>query len=442
LFEKLRTDAIVLTSANFSDEPLIIDNEKSVESFNGKVDGILLYNRAIYNRVDDSVCMVVNDKPRLIRRSRGFVPLSVNIMFPVEGILATGAELTNCFCLGKGHEAIMSQHIGDLKNMETYDFFTDSIERFKRLYRVKPKLIVHDLHPDYLSTRYALDQEIETMAVQHHHAHIGSCMAEHGLDEKVIGVAFDGTGYGIDGNIWGGEFLIADLKDFERAFHFEYVPMPGGDKVVEEPWRMAVAFLLNAYGSFEVIPRLPFMQKVKNEELRVILEMIEKGINSPLTSSVGRLFDAVSAMLNVCIYASYHAEAPMRLEDIINENEHGIYNYEINHELKIISFAQAIRQIVEEITKSIDPSIISTRFHNTIVQVIVDICEQVRKETGLNKVVLSGGSFQNRYLLYHAEKSLIQNGFNVYSNCSFPSNDGGIALGQLAIGGKRMSVRK
>ncbi len=248
LFEILKTPAIVLTSGNLSDEPIIIDNEMALKVLGPVTDAVLIYNREIYNRTDDSVLMVVNDTPRMLRRSRGYVPNPVRLGLNVNGILATGAELVNCFCLGKGNNAILSQHIGDLKNFETYAFYTEAIDHFQKIFRLRAELIAHDMHPDYLSTRYAIGTGIERTAIQHHHAHIASAMAEHGLDEKVIGVSFDGTGYGDDGNIWGSEFLICDLNDYTRFTHFEYMQMPGGDIVTSEPWRMAVSYLYSYLG--------------------------------------------------------------------------------------------------------------------------------------------------------------------------------------------------
>ncbi len=248
LFERLNIPAIVLTSGNLSDEPVIIDNHEAIEHLASVADAFLIYNREIYNRTDDSVMMFTGHQGRLIRRSRGFAPSPVNLAIEVDGIFAAGAELVNCFCLGKDRKAIMSQHIGDLKNLETLDFYTESLSRFQGLFRVKPSLVVCDLHPDYLSTRFAeeyaaMNGNLPLIRVQHHHAHLAACMAEHGLDEKVIGISMDGVGYGSDGNIWGFEVMLCDLQDFERKSHLEYVPQPGGDKATFEPWRMALAYL-------------------------------------------------------------------------------------------------------------------------------------------------------------------------------------------------------
>ncbi|MDP2722319.1 MAG: carbamoyltransferase HypF, partial [Bacteroidales bacterium] len=309
LFEHMKTDVMVLTSGNFSDEPILIDNEEAKEAFLNRTAAVISYNREIVNRTDDSVTFVVNRKPRLIRRSRGYTPSPININTNTEGIFAAGAELVNCFAIGKGQQAIVSQHIGDLKNMETLDFYKESIDRFNHLFRFKPSLAVADMHPDYLSTRYAEGLKIPITYVQHHHAHLASCMAEHGLTEKVIGVCLDGTGYGMDGNIWGGEFLYGDLIDFERFAHFEYIPQPGGDAVTKHPWRMMVSYLNHYFGNSFFKNNPDLLKGIEKSEVDLVLSMIENQINSPFTSSAGRLFDAVSALLGVCRHAAYHAEA-------------------------------------------------------------------------------------------------------------------------------------
>jgi len=431
LFEKLRTDAIVLTSGNISDEPIVIDDKTAREKLGKICDAVLSYNREIYNRTDDSVVFAVNDKPRLIRRSRGFVPGPFTFNFSVDGIIATGAELVNCFCVGKDHQAIMSQHIGDLKNMETLEFFSESLERFKKLFRVEPKVMVCDLHPDYLSTRYAKETGLKIIEVQHHHAHIASCMAEHGLDEKVIGVAMDGTGLGDDGNIWGAEFMVCDYENYQRKTHFEYIPMPGGDKATKESWRMGVSFLYKAYGQDFLKKDIPFVKQLDHEKTALLLQAIDKKINCPLSSSAGRLFDAVSAIINLCTHADFHAEAPMRLEAIIEPGVKEKYNYEVADD---ISFIKTIKEIVADLEKKIPIGIISAKFHNTIITVIIETAEKIRKESGINKICLSGGTFQNRYLLENVEKELNKLHFEVYSNEQVPSNDGGIALGQMVVG--------
>ncbi|MBI9037411.1 MAG: carbamoyltransferase HypF [Bacteroidales bacterium] len=434
LFEALRLPVIVLTSGNISDEPIIIDNQIAIEELLPVSDAIITYNRDIYNRTDDSLTVVFNNKERLLRRSRGFAPSPVNLNLNVDGILATGAELVNCFCLGKGKQAFLSQHIGDLKNMETLEYYSETIDKFQKLFRIKTSLVVCDLHPDYLSTKYANELNIKTIAVQHHHAHIASCMAEYGLDEKVIGVAFDGIGLGTDNKIWGGEFFICDLFDFERYSHFEYIPMPGGDKATKEPWRMAISYLYKYYGKSFLDLKLPFLENIEEDKIELIISAIEKKINCPETSSAGRLFDSIAALINLCLNSNFHAEAPMRLEAIIDKNCSDEYDLITNNE---ISVKEIIKGVVDDIINLKSQSEISTKFHNTIISIIFAQVLEISKKYKINKVVLSGGSFQNRYIIERIENLLIKNSFKVYAPCKIPANDGGIALGQLAIAAKR-----
>jgi hydrogenase maturation protein HypF len=434
LFEKLKLKVIVLTSGNISDEPILIENNRTIEQLNHLTDAIVVYNRDIYNRTDDSVAMVVNGRERLIRRSRGYVPAPVRLGLNVEGIFAAGAELVNCFCIGKGNLAIPSQHIGDLKNPETLDFYMESVGNFSRMFRFRPLMVAADMHPDYLSTRYAHELGLPLIEVQHHHAHIASCMAEHGLDEQVIGVALDGVGYGDDGRIWGGEFLICDLDTYQRYSHFDYIPMPGGDRATEEPWRMAVAYLYRTFGHGFIEMDIPFIHQLEQEVVEVVLEAIDRHINCPLTSSAGRLFDAVSALTGLCTHSAFHAEAPMRLEAAADKHTGSHYGFSTG---KTIRFEPMIEAIVNDIKNKISPAVISARFHNTLIESVVQTVSSAQADSGLKKVALSGGSFQNRYLLSRLEHSLQNNGFQVYINSLVPANDGGIALGQLAVAGKR-----
>jgi len=439
LFERLDIPAIILTSGNLSDEPVMIDNHDAIEHLGSIADAFLVYNREIYNRTDDSVMMFTGSHTRLIRRSRGFAPSPLNLAINADGIFAAGAELVNCFCLGKGRNAIMSQHTGDLKNLETLQFYTESLNRFKDLFRVKPSLAVCDLHPDYLSTRFteefvSRNGDIPLIRVQHHHAHLAACMAEHGLDEKIIGISMDGAGYGTDGHIWGFEVMLCDLLDFERKTHLEYVPQPGGDKANLEPWRMALAFLYQYISHDLERMQLPFMQSIAPEKIIIIKAVLENNINTPLTSSAGRLFDAVAAMTGICKFSSFHAEAPMRLENIMDLNETGHYDFPSG---VVIDPRALIQGIVKDLEMKVPVQRISARFHRSIVEVIVQIASRFRDETGINKVVLSGGTFQNRFVLSESEKRLQNINFQVFTHQLFPSNDGGIALGQLIIAAKR-----
>jgi hydrogenase maturation protein HypF len=437
LFKYLKTPVIVLTSGNLSDEPIMIDNDAAVNILGKISDAVLVYNRDIYNRTDDSVVMVVNDIPRMIRRSRGYVPNPVRLGLRTDGILAAGAELVNCYCLGKGNDAILSQHIGDLKNFETYSFYIESIAHFQKVFRFSPEWIAHDLHPDYLSTKYAVETGFKRIPVQHHHAHIASALAENGLDEKVIGVSFDGTGYGDDGHIWGGEFLVCDLTGYQRNTHFRYLPMPGGDLVTTEPWRMAVSYLYDTLGTEFLNFDLPFLRNIDSEKISIVVQMMEKKINTPLTSSCGRLFDAISALTGICPFSRFHAEAPMRLENEMIPNVDVSYPFIIN---EYVDFSETIRMIVDDIRNHKPAGFIAVKFHNTIISLTEEIVKKISTETGLSKVVLSGGSFQNRYLLRNLEIKLRYAGYQVYTQHRIPSNDGGIALGQIAIAAKRREV--
>lgn len=438
LFEKLKLEVIVLTSGNISDEPIIIDDKIARDELSGITEAILTYNRDIYNRTDDSVSFVVNQKSRLIRRSRGYTPTPIRLNLNVDGIFAAGAELVNCFCIGKANQAILSQHIGDLKNLETLEFYTETIDRFNKLFRVKPELVAYDLHPDYLSTKYAKKLNLPMLGVQHHHAHIAACMAEHKLDEKVLGIAMDGVGYGDDGNIWGGEFFICDLLNYERISYFDYVQMPGGDKASKQPWRMGLAYLYKTFGnSVGDYLELDFLQSIPSLEVDFILKMLEKNINTPLTSSTGRLFDAVSALLNICTHSSFHAEAPMRLEAAINKACKDFYSYNIS---KSISLDAMFKEILYDLNKGEKRGIMAAKFHNTIINIILAIAKKTRDEKAVNKVVLSGGSFQNRYLLEQVENLLSQNGFEVYSHLETSASDGSLALGQMVIAAKHREL--
>lgn len=438
LFEKLKLTAIVLTSGNISDEPIIIDNYEGLNKLGTKAKAVLTYNRNIHNRTDDSVAFVSNGKARLIRRSRSYAPSPIRLNLNVEGIFAAGAELVNCFCMGREKQAILSQHIGDLKNLETLDFYSESVSRFKKLFRVNPTLVAHDLHPDYLSTRYAKELNLPLVGIQHHHAHIASCMAEHQLDEKVIGIALDGVGYGDDGNIWGGEFLICDFSDYHRYTHFEYIKMPGGDSATKHPWRMALSYLYQYYGDAYSELQLEFLRNIPQHEIDLVHSMLQKDINCPLTSSTGRLFDAVAALTGICTEASFHAEAPMRLEAAIDNISAERYPYKIDSSIK---FESLFKGIIEDLQNGKSNDEIATKFHQTIINIIFATAKKMREVYKINKVVLSGGSFQNRYLLQHIENLLADNGFETYAHEKVPSNDGGLALGQLVIAAKKRELK-
>jgi hydrogenase maturation protein HypF len=430
LLQSLDTDALVMTSGNLHDEPIIIDDEKALETFGKCTAGVISYNRTIYNRVDDSVEAIVDNRKSLIRRARGYVPEPKMINDRnFEGIFAAGAEMTGTFAIGKGNEVILSQYFGDLKVYENYQFYQEAYDHFCKIFRFKPTIAVTDLHPDYFSTVFAHELNIPVVSVQHHHAHIASVMAENSIRDKVIGVAMDGTGLGPDNTIWGGEFLICSPDEYVRYAHFQPIPLPGGDKVIEEPWRTAVAYLYSFDNNFS---KLPFISGIGDEQINSVLLALQKNINCPLSSGAGRLFDAVAVLLGLGIKPSYHAELPSRLENLINPTlPYQPYSFQINN--KIINFSETFNQIIEDLLHHSDIQSISKRFHDTVVAIITKICEMARSELGINRVALSGGIFQNAYLLYATSKTLEENNFEVYSNHYVPANDAGIALGQMYI---------
>jgi hydrogenase maturation protein HypF len=434
LFDFLKTHALVLTSGNISDEPIIINDAAAEDKLACVTESFLTYDREIVNRADDSVLRVISGRQAIIRRSRGFVPEPVDLNFNAESILAVGPELKNTFCLGRGSQAILSQHIGDLKNPATLDCFCDALESLTKLFRFNPQILACDLHPDYLSTRFAEDlsekSKLKLFRIQHHHAHIASCMAENNLDGKVIGICFDGTGYGTDSNIWGGECFIAGLDDFIRFAHFDYIPMPGGDLAVKEPWRMAFSYIYKYMGdSFDYLS-IPVFRKAGPSKLTSLKEMITGGLNSPLSSGAGRLFDAVSSLTGLCMEANFEAEAPMRLESVADPGTVSWYPF---HAERTVVFSDMINAILDDIKNGINTTVISAKFHNSIARAAAELALQARKETGINTVVLSGGVFQNRFLTERIQLLLTRENFKLYTNNAVPANDGGISLGQLAV---------
>ena len=440
LFEAGNVSALVMTSGNFSQEPILISNRKVKEQFGPKVDGVVSYNREIYNRVDDSVIVVIRGKPMVLRRARGFTPMPIRAHLDLEGILGTGAELTGSFCMGKGHLALMSQYAGDLKNLPNYEFYQEIYERYCRLFRFTPRLVVSDLHPDYLSTRFAREltqtfPELKHISVQHHHAHIASAMLDCGLDGDVLGFSFDGSGYGSDGRMWGAEVMRASYEDFDRLFHFEYVNLPGGDKASQEPWRMGLSYLYKCFGEELYALNVPLTGHFSRKDMGNILNLLDKKINCPPVSSAGRLFDAVAAILGLNYYSSYQAEAPMLLESAIDHSENGSYPYE--REGEQLCFTSLIKGVVQDVHRGISVGRIAAKFHHTLVHLILEISMEYRARTGMERVVLAGGSFQNRFLCQQAMDRLEKEKFRVSVPGRIPPNDQGIAVGQLAIGAHR-----
>jgi len=443
LFEQLDPPALVMTSGNFSEEPILISNQEAREQFSKCVDGFISYKREIYNRVDDSVTSVIRDHPLVLRRARGYAPSPIRTGKDMEGILGTGAELTGSFCMGRGHLALMSPYTGDLKNLETYEFYRSTYERYCRLFRFTPELVVSDLHPDYLSTRFARNlveenPDIAHMSVQHHHAHIASGMLENNLEGEVLGFSFDGTGLGTDGHMWGAEVMRAGFADFERLCHFEYMPLPGGDKASNEPWRMGIAYLDHCFGDGMHELDVPLIKQFGRKEIGNISDLIHKEINAPLVSSAGRLFDAVAAITGLNYFATYQAEAPMLLESAIDSSEKGRYSYDIRDGQ--VSFIPLIRELVEDIHRGKAVSALAAKFHNTLVLLILELSMKIRTANGLDRVVLGGGTFQNRFLSEKIMDKLENEQFKVYLPRNIPVNDQGIAAGQLAIGAHRRKI--
>jgi len=432
---------LVMTSGNLSEEPIAKDNGEALVRLKGIADYFVLHNRDIYVRYDDSV-YIVDEVPRPVRRARGYAPYPILLSFKSEQVLACGAEEKNTFCLTKDEHAFLSQHIGDMENEETLEHFESTIELYKRLFRVEPRVIACDMHPEYLSTKYA--QQIGTeyglnlVLVQHHHAHIASCLAENKVTGPVIGVALDGTGYGSDGTIWGGEFLLADLSSFRRVGHLEYVPLPGGVAAIKKPYRMALSYLYTLLGNDLPLAGLP-LADLEPGEVEIVRKQLERGVNSPLTSSAGRLFDAVSALAGVRGEIGYEAQAAIELEmaapDKVGDFEGESYPFDIIEEqgVRVIRLAGLISAVARDVRTGVPVPIVSARFHHTVAQIITGMCRAIAEESGIKEVVLSGGVFQNRLLLKLATSALKREDFQVLTHHLVPCNDGGVSLGQAAV---------
>jgi len=429
--------ALVMTSGNISEEPIAIGNDEAVRRLQGIADFCLAHDRDIYLRSDDSVARVTNGKEVVLRRSRGYVPVPMVLDSDGPDVLAVGPELKNTVCVTRGRHAFLSQHVGDMKNVETYEFFEKTIAHMRGIMQVNPRIVAYDLHPLYMSSRWALEQEEyeKKISVQHHHAHVAAALAEHGLQGPVIGVTYDGTGYGTDGRIWGGEILAADCRDFERVAHLRYIPLPGGDAAVKETDRIALSYLLDTYGESFADLDVEFCRALDPARRRVFVQMIRAGVNAPLTSSMGRLFDAVSALLGVCKRVSYEGQAAMELEACAAEDCHETYKYVLDRQgaCWVMDVRPAVRQIVDDIRAGTPNGVISARFHNTILALTADTCCRVARERDLWRVALSGGCFQNEYLMTRLPALLEERGFRVLVHREVPPNDGGIALGQAAI---------
>jgi hydrogenase maturation protein HypF len=424
----------------------------------------LVHNRDIYSRYDDSVAMVERGTSQLLRRARSYAPYPIRLPFKTRQVLGCGAEDKNTFCLTKDNYAFVSQHIGDMENMETLEHFGNTISLYKRLFQIEPEIIACDLHPDYLATKYAQELGVAGMKlvpVQHHHAHIASCLADNGLEGPVIGVTFDGTGMGADGKIWGGEFLVADYRNSRRAGHLEYLPLPGGDAAIKRPYRTAIGYILTLLGEDALAAVIATLNQVKGKqsqlasigqvtevEIEVIKRQIERKINSPLTSSMGRLFDAMSALLGVRGEIDYEGQAAVELEmaayssviatsvsDEAISTAQESYPYRIveGEGIRIVRLKDLLSAVIEDLQQGVSRGRISVKFHNTVAGMINEMCRLIADETGITQVALSGGVFQNRLLLREAVGLLESSGFQVFAHRQVPCNDGGVSLGQAVI---------
>lgn len=436
---------LVMTSGNRSDEPIAYQDHEAFEQLGGIADYFLTHNRPIHMRCDDSVSRVVGTQPYPIRRSRGYAPIPLRLTERFDRhLLACGAEMKNTFCLTKEQHAFLSHHIGDLENYETLRSFREGVQHYCRLFDVVPELVAYDLHPEYLSTKYARELEeagLPAVGVQHHHAHIASCLAdnERPTGERVIGVALDGTGYGTDGTIWGGEFLEGSIQEgFARRAHLEYIPLPGGEAAIRQPWRTAVAQLITVYGEekAQALP-LSLVRQAGERNVRVIARLIERELNTPLTSSAGRLFDAVAALVGVpgSWRTTYEGQAAIELELAARGTGTGNYPFRLRpgHDGRVVETGQIITGVVEDLLCGGDAAEIAARFHRTVAEIVAATCDQIRTASGTGSVALSGGTFQNTLLLGQVIELLTEQGFLVYRHQRVPANDGGLALGQAVL---------
>jgi hydrogenase maturation protein HypF len=431
---------LVMTSGNRSDEPIAYEDDDALQRLGGIADLFLMHNRPIHVRCDDSVTRIVDAQELPLRRSRGYAPQPIRLPFDCpRPLLAVGGQFKGTFALGSGRHAFLSHHLGDLDHYDAYRAFEKDVALYEQLFAAKPAAIVHDLHPDYASTRYARQRAadgVECLPVQHHHAHIAACMAENGLVEPVIGVAFDGTGFGLDGAIWGGEFLIGDYRGFRRAAHLRYVGMAGGDQAIRQPWRMAAAHLLDAGEDLDLL-----RARVPSGMLRTVRTMLERQLHTPLTSSMGRLFDAVAALAGVRDQVSYEGQAAIELEWLATGlPPDGGYPFALaegatkdREQPLVVDTRPLIRAIAADARQGFPAARIARRFHATVVDMIGMVCACIRADTQLDAVVFSGGVFMNALLLHESSAHLTNAGFRVYRHRLTPPNDGGLSLGQLAV---------
>ena len=443
--------ALVMTSGNKSAEPICTTNEDAVQKLSSIADHFLLHNRHIVSGIDDSVVRVINNKMRIMRRARGYVPAPVSLSPALPTVLACGAELKNTFCLTRGKEAFLSQHIGDLKSNENLVFFEESVAHSQDILQTRPMLAACDLHPDYLSSRFAAKTGLPVQKVQHHHAHAVAVMAEHGLEQEVLAVILDGSGYGTDGTLWGGEFMAAGLSSFTRLGHFSRLMLPGGDKAAQQPWRMGLSALYDAFGVDHIQDAIPdSLAGIPAEKRRIMVEMMEAEFNSPLTSSCGRLFDAVAALLGLRLESDYEGQAAMELEaQALQAAQDGLSDpeWDLSFPVKItqeqdhlvLQSSPMITGLVDALSAGNDPALLAFTFHQWLIAAIRAMIGRLAGKFGKKKVVLAGGCMQNALLLKGLENGLAQDGFEVFSGEMVPVNDGGVSLGQAVIGGLQLN---
>ncbi len=450
---------LIMTSGNLSEEPIAQHNDEARHRLGHLADAFLMHNRDIYARYDDSVWFSPStsavrstaEAPQPIRRSRGYAPFPIRLPFQTKPVLAVGAELKNSFCLARDDFAFLSQHIGDMENLETLEHLETTVELYRHLFRVEPEWIAHDMHPDYFSTKFALSLPHDPgslVGIQHHEAHIASCLVDNGwpLDGgPVIGVAMDGTGYGLDGHIWGGEFLVGSYPGFRRAAHLEYLPMPGGDAAIRNPWRLALAYLYTLTGQLPTLHGSDARTGpgITTEEIQVVRQQVDRRLNTPLTSAAGRLFDAVAALAGVRQRVTYEAQAAIELEMLAatwqpaGQDPVASLPYPFDLQREAEGYVIGLRSLLEAIQADLETGAsqakVGWRFHLTMAELITATCQQISGETGLHTVALSGGCFQNRLLLGMSVPRLQQAGFTVLLHRHVPCNDGGISLGQAAL---------
>ena len=438
---------LIMTSGNLSEEPIAIENDEARLRLASLADAFLMHNRDIRTRCDDSVVRVIGGRENkssvyFLRRSRGYAPDPIQLPIAVPPILATGPELKNTFCLTRERYAFLSHHIGDMENYETLRSFEDGIGYFERLFRLQPEAIACDLHPDYLSSRYAMQRSqqnnLPIHRIQHHHAHIAACMADNGLDgsRPVIGLAFDGTGYGEDGAIWGGEFLVADYGRYTRPYHLAYFPLPGGDAAIKRPARTALALLWSLGMEWE--EHLAPVKDLCLEERQALRIQLERGLNTPLTSSLGRLFDAAAALTGIRQKVNYEAQAAMEFEAAVDPSESGVYRFDLQEGTVVAN--EMIRSLLGDIYSGVSVPVIAARFHNGLAELSLQVCLEIRRKAGINEVALSGGVWQNMALLERVTRNLRNGGFIVYLHHQIPANDGGLSLGQTLVGAARFRL--